>query len=153
MGSSILAITLVLASGCEKSDHITVTEIKASGWVGEEKSLAQAKAAGKAVLIDFWGQWCSPCRATLPHTQAAWEKYKDKGLEVIGVHSEMGSDQAASYVAEQNYTFSTALDTGETAQAYGVSSWPTFYLIDKEGKIAWGPEHEPPTDKIIEALL
>ncbi len=43
---------------------------------------------GKYVLIDFWGSWCHPCRASHPHLKELYAKYKDKGFEIIGVAQE-----------------------------------------------------------------
>ena len=122
-----------------------------SEWIGEPVGLEQLQ--GKVVLLDFWGNWCVPCKKKLPMIQELHDKYKGDGLEVIGIHSLKDSEKAAEFLSNNNYTFRTALDTGKSAQNYSVLGWPTYYLIDKQGKLAWGPEHSVPPEELIESLL
>jgi len=118
---------------------------------GETISLSGLR--GKVVLLDFWGVWCGPCRQKLPHTQKIYDQFKDKGLAVIGIHSAFGTEKTADFIAENNYTFPTGIDPGHIAKDYRVNAWPTYYLIDKKGRLAWGPKHAPPSENQIESLL
>jgi thiol-disulfide isomerase/thioredoxin len=122
-----------------------------SEWIGQPVTLD--KLQGKVVLLDFWGNWCIPCQKTLPHTQELYDKYKNEGLEVIGIHSLKDSEKAADFISRNKYSFRTGLDTDRTAKSYSVTGWPTYYLIDKQGRLAWGPEHSAPPEKLIESLL
>jgi thiol-disulfide isomerase/thioredoxin len=108
---------------------------------------------GKVVLLDFWGTWCGPCVANLPKVQALHEKYKDRGLIVIGVHSEQGGEDVPAFLKKQPLSFPIAIDTGETVKSYGIESWPTYFLIDKSGKCPSGFSSSPPSGKQIEELL
>src|SRR6202044_4259796 len=54
---------------------------------GNSKSLSSKDLKGKVVLVDFWAFHCGNCQNTLPHVEALWNKYKDQGLVVIGVHT------------------------------------------------------------------
>ncbi|OEU60512.1 MAG: hypothetical protein BBJ57_01675 [Desulfobacterales bacterium PC51MH44] len=117
------------------------------------KTISLSDLRGKVILLDFWGVWCGPCRKKLPHTQKIFDQFKNKGLAVIGIHSAFRTEKTADFIAENNYTFPTGIDTGHTAKDYRVTGWPTYYLIDKEGRLAWGPRHAPPSEKLIESLL
>lgn len=117
------------------------------------KTITLSELRGKIVLLDFWGAWCGPCRKKLPDTQKVYDKFKGQGLVVIGIHSSFGTEKTASFLAENNYTFPTGIDTGHIAKDYGVSGWPTCFLIDKEGRLVWGPRHALPSENQIEALL
>ena len=119
--------------------------------LGNTISLSNLK--GKIVLLDFWGVWCGPCRQKSPHTQKIYDRFKNQGLAVIGVHSAFRTEQTTAFIAENNYTFPTGIDPGHIAKNYGVTGWPTYYLIDKEGHITWGPKHAPPSSELIESLL
>lgn len=112
-----------------------------------------SKLRGKTVLLDFWGVWCGPCRRKLPDTQKIYDRFKNRGLAVIGIHSAFRTEKTADFIAENNYTFPTGIDTGNTAKSYKVKAWPTYYLIDKQGRFAWGPKHAPPSEKLIKSLL
>ena len=122
-----------------------------SKWFGQPTTLEQLQ--GKVVLLDFWGAWCGPCRRKLPHTQEIHDKYNSMGLEVIGIHSLRASETAGEFLRDNNYTFLVGIDTGETANNYSVTGWPTYYLIDKQGLLVWGPQHAPPSEEQIELLL
>ena len=81
------------------------------------------------------------------------QKYKDRGLVVIGVHSAQDGDKAGALLKEKGYTFPVAVDQGPTAERYAIEAWPTYFLIDKSGKVAWGPGDKPPTESQIEEML
>lgn len=134
-------------------DESPAPTITASRWFNTSYALSSEQLRGRVVLLDFWGNWCGPCVRNLPKVQALYDKYKDRGLIVIGVHSAQGSDRAAGFLAKYPYSFPIALDTGDTARRYGVERWPSYVLIDKSGQQRMGLAHEPPRDDLIENLL
>jgi thiol-disulfide isomerase/thioredoxin len=115
--------------------------------------LSLEKLRGKVVLIDFWGTWCGPCVKKLPALEALHKKYRDRGLVVIGVHSEQAGDLVAEFLDKEPLSFPIAVDTGDTAKSYAVDSWPTYFLIDKAGKAQWGFSSSLPREAEIEKLL
>src|SRR5262245_14454020 len=101
-------------------------ELKVKEWMntgGKELKLADLK--GKVVVLDFWGTWCGPCRAAMPHMKELYAKHKDKGLVVIGVHTTNGGEEMAKYVQDEALPWPTAIDvqTG-TVTAFKVDSFP-----------------------------
>ena len=65
-----------------------------AGWKnGPTAKLADLK--GKCVILDFWGYWCGPCVHRMPDLFKLYDKYHDSGLEVIGVHVDLGGDEKA----------------------------------------------------------
>jgi thiol-disulfide isomerase/thioredoxin len=127
--------------------------LQASRWLNTATPLALDGLKGKTVLLDFWGQWCNPCVKNLPHCEELYAKFKDRGLVVIGVHTPNDSDKLDAFLKEKNVTFPVMVDQGETADRFQVNSWPTYVLIDKAGKIAWGFTHEPPSVAQVEELI
>jgi thiol-disulfide isomerase/thioredoxin len=127
--------------------------LDAKAWLNAPAELRLDKLRGQVVLLDFWGAWCGPCVAKLPRTEELHQKYKDRGLVVIGVHSANESEKAADVLKEKAITFAVAIDRGSTAEHYAVEAWPTYFLIDKSGKVVWGFAHEPPKESQIEELL
>jgi len=106
--------------------------------------LSLRQLRGRAVLIDFWDYTCVNCIRTLPYVQAWHERYQDKGLTVIGVHTpEFTFAQYESNVErgvrEFGLTYPIVIDSNyELWKAFANRCWPTKYLLDKEGYLRFG---------------
>ncbi len=105
---------------------------------------------GKAYLVEFWATWCPPCRASIPHLNEIYKKFKDKGLVVIGVACwERDESRVAPFVKNMGdkMTYRVALDDKtKNKQGQMATSWmeaagrdgiPSAFLVDTKGKIAW----------------
>jgi thiol-disulfide isomerase/thioredoxin len=95
------------------------------------------------VILDFWATWCGPCRAEIPGFVRLQEKYRDKGLEIIGVSIDPIAPQGGGAPAVEpfmrsngiNYTI-WLVNNADAMQGYDVSRGiPTTYVIDRSGKI------------------
>ncbi len=99
---------------------------------------------GRVVLVDFWDYTCVNCIRTLPYVQAWHERYHDKGLTVIGVHTpEFTFAQYESNVErgirEFGLTYPIVIDSDrEIWKAFANRYWPTKYLLDKDGYLRYG---------------
>jgi thiol-disulfide isomerase/thioredoxin len=100
---------------------------------------------GKVVLLNIWGTWCGPCRAEMPTLVALQNKYKDKGLEIIGLNIGDGeglpetNDQITKFVEQMqlNYTIarSTNANTREFYKVTKAEVVPQSLLVDREGRL------------------
>ncbi len=92
---------------------------------------------GKVVLVDFWATWCGPCRREMPHVKALYEKYKEKGFDIVAVSLDKDLDALAQYLKENNIAWTNLAgdETQQLAKQYGVRGIPTMMLIDQTGKI------------------
>jgi thiol-disulfide isomerase/thioredoxin len=94
------------------------------------------KYKGKVVLVDFWATWCPPCRAEVPHLAAAYEKYHDKGFEVLGVSLDQANsaDKLAQFTKENHMPWPEIYDgkywSSAVAQLYFIESIPHPFLVD-----------------------
>ncbi len=127
--------------------------ISAAEWKNVPATTTLEAYKGKVVLLDFWGTWCLPCIEKLPKVQKLYEKYQDKGLVVIGVHSSDGAETVSAFLEKHGITFPIAIDSGETFESYGIERVPVYFLIDKSGKCVSGFSHSPPDEEEIEQLL
>ena len=94
---------------------------------------------GKWLLVDFWASWCGPCRKENPNVVAMYEKYKNKGFEILGVSLDKSKDRWVNAIQQDGLTWPQISDLkgwrNEVAQLYGVRSIPQTLLLDREGKI------------------
>ena len=122
---------------------------------GDSVSLASLR--GKVVLFNIWATWCHPCRDEIPELRALHAKYKDRGLELVGVSVDAdGTDDAIKgFMEEFKMTYPVWRDPDERVStkflAIGV---PATYLIDREGILRWrktGPI--APNDSTLAAAI
>ena len=129
----------------DRSNSILAPEFSLADLDGNTITLQQLK--GKVVLLNFWGTWCGPCRKEIPDFIRLAKKYKDDGLEIVGVTLTSGPPKNIKAFAEKwaiNYTLLTDIAGNETqtvtalyGQATGkrITGIPTTFIIDRDGYI------------------
>ncbi len=118
------------------------------------EALTLESLRGKVVVLDFWGTWCGPCRAAIPHLKELYAEHKDRGLIVIGVHTTNAGDRMAKFAASQEIDYPIAVDVdGKTVKAFRVDSYPDYYLIDRAGNLRVADLANGDLDRAVEVLL
>ncbi|MEK7558708.1 MAG: cytochrome c biogenesis protein DipZ [Patescibacteria group bacterium] len=137
-------------------------EIIPGGVWFNSKPLKLSELRGKVVVIDFWTYSCINCQRTMPYLRSWWEKYKDKGLVIIGVHSpefefEKNENNVARAISDFKLTYPIVQDNDfATWQAYDNHYWPAKYFIDKDGIIRFthfGEGAYDESEEVIRKLL
>jgi cytochrome c biogenesis protein CcdA/thiol-disulfide isomerase/thioredoxin len=127
---------------------------------GQPVTMTQLR--GKVVLVDFWTYSCINCLRSLPHVKQLWDRYRDQGLVVIGVHTpefafEADPDNVGAAVKRLGVTYPVALDPKDlTWGAYHNQYWPAHYLIDQQGRIRathYGEGEYDRTEALVRHLL
>lgn len=92
---------------------------------------------GKAVIIDFWASWCHACREKVPHLKEIYAKYKNQGLEIIGVSSDKTEDKwRAAMKKDGSGLWINVIDKDNTTgKQYGIPGIPKSFVLDKNGII------------------
>lgn len=131
--------------------------LQVDGWMNTDDIMGDVNLKqfeGKVVVIDFWGVWCGPCKAAIPHLIELYEAHHDKGLVVIGVHTKNAAEKMAEYVDEKSIPYPVCVDIdGETVKAFHVDSYPDYYVIDKKGNLRFADLANAEVDRVVEMLL
>jgi cytochrome c-type biogenesis protein len=131
-----------------------VPEYRAVSANGDSVSLEGLR--GKPVLLNVWATWCHPCRDEIPELQRLYERYRERGLELIGVSVDaVGHDDAIGAFARQyGMTYPVWRDPDETVSAtFLVVGVPATFLIDGSGILRWkktGPIGQSDTTLVAE---
>ena len=133
----------------------------ATGWINS-KPLTPASLRGKVVLVDFWTYSCINCLRSLPYVEAWYDKYRDHGLVVIGVHSpefafEKDPANVQAAVRRLGVRYPVALDSDYAIwQGFHNEYWPAEYFIDAQGRIrhhSFGEGDYAEDEDVIRQLL
>lgn len=99
------------------------------------KSLGDYK--GKVVLLNFWASWCQPCKEEAPAIERAHRKYAKDGLVVLGADVDDLSEDARSFIAENNLTYpSIRYSSADATKDFGTRRMPETFVIDRAGNVA-----------------
>lgn len=92
---------------------------------------------GKVILLDFWATWCGGCKVEIPWYMEFQDKYRDRGLAVVGVSmDEDGWKVVKPFLEKNKINYPVVIGNDHLAKLYGLESMPMTLLIDRGGKIA-----------------
>jgi thiol-disulfide isomerase/thioredoxin len=145
----------------KESESAAAPALATGDWINSEP-LKLEGLRGRVVLIEFWTFGCYNCRNTLPSVKSWDNRYREKGLTVIGVHSPEFDDERKvenlrREVAALGIRYPVVTDNDyQTWNAYNVEAWPTMVLLDKQGRIRWrhvGEGDYDEAERLIQKLL
>ncbi len=153
LGSLALA-SAALAAGFKTGE--TMPDL--SGFKLEGKLPDSLK--GKVVMLDFWASWCEPCKQSFPTMNELQTKYSGQGLEVIAINVDENKADMEAFLKKNSASFTVLRDAAQKlVDKAGISTMPTSFLIDREGKIRFahsgyrGEETKKKYEQEIETLL
>ena len=133
------------ASGAqEESGEIPVIpapDFTLTDQYGETHTLSDYQ--GQTVFLNFWATWCGPCKMEMPDIQALYEAWDENAGDLVvlgvagpGIGQEGSAEDIAAFLEENGYTYPVVMDdTGTLFYQYGISAYPTTFMIDPEGNV------------------
>ncbi len=96
---------------------------------------------GKVVILDFWATWCEPCRASFPKLQELHERYKQSGLQIVGISLDDDPKEIPSFVKTYGAKFAIASDPSkDLAKKFNVKTMPSSFVLDRKGVVRFTHE-------------
>ena len=102
----------------------------------DNEQISLASLRGKVALLDFWGTWCPPCRASIPTIAGLQKQFAKKQVEFVGISSDSDEDVWRKFIAANHMVWSEYRDSDDHVQlAFQVDSFPTYIVLDRNGVI------------------
>ena len=159
-----IAANIVSTAAAMLSEGDPAPKLSVSKWIQGEP--VKAFEPGTVYLVEFWSSWWTPCKEVMAHVNSLHEKYKDKGLVVIGQNvKEAPETDLHPFLKRMGklITYRVALDQGTTNRWSGTmqENWlnaaeagvPTAFIIDKKGFISFIGHPDEIDDRLIEQIL
>lgn len=137
-----------------------LADLELTDQLGNTHTLSDYK--GKVIFLNFWATWCGPCRNEMPDIQKLYEEYSAQGedAEVVilgiagpGIGQEGSAEEIADFMEENGYTYPVLMDAGgEMFTRYGISAFPTTFMIDKDGNV-YGYVPGQMTENIMRSII
>lgn len=130
--------TPTITTPASGAPDFTLPVITANGLTGQKVSMSSFR--GKVVLLEFMEPWCSHCQSMAPVLESLYQQYGPQNvvfLSVSGSWNGATADDAARFIRDYHSNLIYVYDSsGTTFSAYGVTATPTFFIIDKSGRVA-----------------
>ena len=121
------------------------------------KSLSLEKYKGKVVLLDFWATWCGPCRSEMPKVISLYNKYHNKGFEIIGISLDESKSALEKYITDNKMEWPQYFEgtkwQNSLAKKYGIRSIPATFVLDRKGKIRYKAVRGRELARAVEKLV
>ena len=174
-GIFVTELTVIDSEGNQATDQLTITVDGEGPAVGlnvgktapdfpahttdDEEEITLSEYRGEVVLLDFWGAWCSPCRARMPHLQDLYDEYAEEGFVVFLVSTDRDRQDASHFLSSNGYTdFVSVWEPGyksqnPIAELYQVDRFPYTFLLDRQGVIRYVGHPDGLPSVLIKSLL
>ncbi len=137
-----------------------VPDFEVVSYEDSSKTISNKSLLGHVYMIDFWASWCKPCLGEMPNLQEAYNKYKDKGFEILSLSFDQKPEDVAKFRKGQwkmpwLHSYVTGGFSSQLAQEFGVKGIPKPILVDTDGTII-ASENElrgPNLIKVLDAVF
>jgi cytochrome c biogenesis protein CcmG/thiol:disulfide interchange protein DsbE len=131
-----LTLLTILLTGCYRGTRPPRIGTAAPDFTIQDadRTVALRDLHGKTVILNFWASWCGPCVEEMPSLLQLQQRFKDKGVTVVGVSIDVDRDAYHKFLKDYKIDFVTVRDPDQkTSAVYGSFKWPETYIIDRNG--------------------
>ena len=135
-GSVFLAIFILLLAGCYRGSRPPRIGTAAPDFTVQDadRKVSLRELQGQVVVLNFWATWCAPCVEEMPSLVQLQQRFKDKGLTVVGISIDVDGNAYHKFLKDYKVDFLTVRDPDQkTSNLYGTFKWPETYIIDRKG--------------------
>ena len=154
---TLLTLSFLLATNGVKAQDSFIgkrfTDVQSEDTADNLHRLSEYAGKGKWVLVDFWASWCGPCRAEMPNVVAAYEKYHDKGLEIVAYSFDRSPEAWKEAIDTWGMPWTHLIGQGEPGEVYNVQAIPDNLLIDPEGTIVARGLRGPALEEFLSQVI
>ena len=132
----LLAILIALLNGCYRGSRPPHIGTAAPEFTVQDadRKVALSDLRGQVVVLNFWATWCAPCVEEMPSLVQLQQRFKDKGITVVGISIDVDGDAYHKFLKDYKIDFQTVRDPDQKVSAqYGSFKWPETYIIDRNG--------------------
>ena len=137
-----------------EEEDIVITLLESGEIVKEQGTFEDYVGAGSYTLVDFWASWCGPCKAEAPNVVAVYEKYRDKGLVVIGVPVNDKREATEKALKDLGIHYPQVLDPSQAlAERFNIVGIPYIILFAPDGSIVTAGLRDAQIDAAVRKVL
>ncbi len=149
----VLSLLVSHANALEVGDD--APEIAIEKWINGGPVKIKEGNGKKIYVIEFWATWCPPCRESIPHLSKLQTKFKESGVDIIGISNE-SIEVVEEFAGKAGFTYNVGIDKyNHTNSLYrnGEKGIPHAFVIGKDGKVAWYGHPMDGMDTVIEQII
>ena len=144
------------AAACTKGDGDCLPDVKYVDTTG--KAYSPETLAGKVVVVNFWATWCHPCQKEIPDLSRVFEKYKTKGVVMLGVMTDQPTDaQLLNFQSDNEMTYPVVRSNSDILVSYNYpQALPTTFVFNRRGKQVYshvGPMSESALASLLDQYV
>jgi cytochrome c biogenesis protein CcmG/thiol:disulfide interchange protein DsbE len=134
--SVLLPILIILLAGCYRGSRPPRIGTAAPEFTVQDadRKVSLSELRGQVVVLNFWATWCAPCVEEMPSLVQLQQRFKNKGLTVVGISIDVDGNAYHKFLKDYKVDFLTVRDPDQrTSNLYGSFKWPETYIIDRNG--------------------
>jgi thiol-disulfide isomerase/thioredoxin len=144
------------AAACTKGQRDCLPDVNYVDTTG--KAYTPAELAGKVVVVNFWATWCRPCQKEIPDLSKAYDKYKSKGVVMLGVMTDQpDNNQLLNFQSDFEMSYPVVRSNSDIQVSYSYpEALPTTFIFDRGGKQVFshvGPLQQEKLEQVLAPLI